>query len=310
MMSQTQARQYEVQLREALEALSDVQISSDMTRPRSKKTSSLIAQCLRLSAQPPAHEVEAIRTVHHLSCVGGTLIAKCIATMSNVLLLNELDFYSELTAIKSGNPTFSPTDMVSLLHQGNGDVPENLISKLLLADLKLVKQELWRNGRSLVVRDHSHGAFLVGDAIPDKPSLHDLFGSEYPLKSIVTVRDPADSYRSMTKQGWHTHFQPSTFDEYARRYNAFLDKYDFAAVIKYEDFVLTPKQTMRKICSLLNLRYFSGFEKTFGLFRFSGDSGRGGREIRPLPKLDESQQYKQLTSYRDLADRLGYDTSG
>lgn len=267
----------------------------------------VLSECLAIAKaiEPPV--LEALRVVHHLSCVGGTVITKCIASMANVLILNELDFHSPLTAIAQGQPTFAPTDMVSLLKQGDPNVGDTLLTRLLVENLTSVIADQSSIGRSVVLREHSHGHFLVGPTARPEKSTISLIAGKLSTLSLVTVRDPAESFLSMKKAGWHTHFIPSEFQEYAYRYHAFLDAHDGAPIIKYEDFVEEPPKTMKLICEHLNLTYFDGFLKVFNSFQFSGDSGRGGHVIQQFSKRKEADEYRQHSSYRDLADRLGYD---
>ena len=269
-----------------------------------------IESALELSGIENALQHEPIRTIHHLSCTGGTLFAKCIASMPNVLVLNEVNLHSELTPAHRGRPGFTPTDMVSLLKQGDRRVSSDIITRLFLSDLELLREEQWRIGRHIVLRDHSHSHFLTGPEISKAPLLQELVASKFPTLSIVTVRDPIDSYTSMEKQDWLKHFSPSTFEAYCERYLAFLDAHESANIFKYEDFLENPKQIMPAIAQALRLKYFEGFEEVFSNFRFSGDSGRGGTTIAPRPRrpIDPGIEAEMLecSSYKCIALRLGY----
>ena len=267
----------------------------------------VLSECLEILNAIEPTVPEPLRIIHHLSCVGGTVVTKCIASMANVLILNELDFHSPLTAIAQGKPTFTPTDIVSLLKQGDANIGDELLTQLLVENLATVIANQQLIGRSVVLREHSHGHFLVGpSAHPDKGTLS-LIADKVQTLSLVTVRDPAESFLSMKKAGWHTHFTPSEFHEYAGRYHAFLDAHEGAPIVKYEDFVEAPQKTMKQICDHLNLAYYDAFLEVFNSFEFSGDSGRGGKVLQRFSKREEADQFRQHTSYRDLADRLGYD---
>ncbi|MBR9834395.1 MAG: sulfotransferase [Alphaproteobacteria bacterium] len=223
--------------------------------------------------------LEPIRTIHHFSCTGGTLFAKCLAAMANTLVLNEIDLHSTMTPSASGQALFTPTDMISLVRQGDQAPDPELISDLFLADLAVLRETQWKIGRSVVLRDHSHSHFLTGSEIRPQPTLLETVASRFPTRSVVTVRNPIDSWLSMQKQGWHETFQPSTFDEYCRRYLSFVSSYNTVARFKYEDFVGDPNNTLRAICDHLHLGFFDGFADSFSLFSFSGDSGRKGKKI-------------------------------
>lgn len=257
-------------------------------------------------------ELEPVRTVHHLSCTGGTLIAKCIASMANVLVLNEIDLHSALPQNNSNQVPFTPTDVISLLRQGDSATAPDLVTSLFVQNIRLLRDEQWKSGKHLILRDHSHSHFLSGGQVADYPTLGAIVGEHFPTHSLVTVRDPIDSYLSMRRQGWHKFFNPSTFEEYCRRYEAFLEAYEGVPIIKYEDFTARPKQNMRRICRILKLTYFQAFEEVFSAFRFSGDSGRGGRKIiqHPPREIEEAalREIEASVTYHSLIQRLGYES--
>ena len=283
--------------------------NAQSSRAGSKDPEKLLSTAEKLCAVRGSLLAEPVRTIHHLSCTGGTLLSKCIASMSNVLLLNEIDYSSDIIRSRK-HPQFTPTDLISILHQSDAGDDPDIVEQLFVSDISLLLAEQTKIGRVLVLRDHSHSHFLVNDVKPERPTLLELARQHFAVKSMVSVRDPVDSYASMALMGWHKHFSPSTFDEYCRRYILFLDRHKDVPVIKYEDFVEEPKSVMQEICRLLELEYFSGFESVYDSFHFSGDSGRKGGEIKPrarrpfLPAYVE--EIAQSENYQVLRHRLGY----
>jgi hypothetical protein len=83
----------------------------------------------------------------------------------------------------------------------------------------------------------------------------------------------------MERYGWHTHFQPSTYEEYCRRDEIFPACFTGVPIFRYEDFKSDSQRVMGEICEVLDLGYNAEFEKLFSSFKFSGDSGRGGKRI-------------------------------
>lgn len=250
-----------------------------------------------------------IRTVHHLSCTGGTLITKCIAAMPNTLVLNEVDPLS-LYPVSGDKPRFSPTDMIALLRQGDPEIGEDLITRVFQAEIACVLDEMTRIGRATVLRDHSHTHFLTGPDISDRLSVLEILKARIPTLSVVTVRNPIDSFLSVQANKWHLQFEPSTFEEYCRRYLAFLDRYEGLPLFKYEDFVADPQKTMQAICNALDLEYADNFTELFNAFRFSGDSGRSSAIIEPRAHRDGYDelhaQVDTAPACRTLMDRLAY----
>ncbi|MHA7898273.1 MAG: sulfotransferase family protein [Henriciella sp.] len=255
-----------------------------------------------------------VRTIHHFSCTGGTLIAKCIASMANTIVLNEIDMFSAIP-FRGAKNRFTPTDVFALLNQAGSPASDDLIAALFVDIIDKLRVYYARRGKTLVLRDHTHSHFLYGHGQRNAPAMRTLLiGAKVPCTSLLTVRDPVSSYQSMVNQGWDSHLQPSSFDEYCQRYLSFLDTYADVDVIRYEDFVANPQTVMKEICERLSLTYFNQFEDVFDSFEFSGDSGRskGRIEARPRREMSEKLREEVVTSdkYDELADILGYEKLG
>lgn len=269
----------------------------------------LFDQCLDLCKQTTKINVEPIRSIHHLSCTGGTLITKCLAAMPNVTVLNEVDPLSTLS-FSPTDPKFTPTDLVSLARQGQFELNENVLVRIFIDNLSSINAETTSIGKKLLLRDHCHSHFLTGSFIKKRQTLLSILNSNYKTLSIVSVRDPIDSYLSLEVNGW-LHFYPNTFDEYCSRYLTFLEKHEGIPVIKYEDFVNNPLNVVKKICEDLSLAYNDSFVDIFDIFKFSGDSGRIGNIIAPRTrrKINESfvRKSNESESYSKLVKKLEYD---
>nr|WP_321442513.1 hypothetical protein [uncultured Cohaesibacter sp.] len=264
--------------------------------------------CMELIDDLPVLVEEPIRTVHHLACTGGTLITKCLASMPNVLMLNEVDPLSRLIQNPKA-PSFTPTDMIALAAQGDFEIDNSVRIEMFLVALEALKSRMEQVGRVLVLRDHSHSHYNVGDSIPNRPTFREIVAKKYRVCSVVTVRDPIDSFLSLRNKGWNSHFTPSDFNEYCCRYLAFLDGYPNTEIIRYEDFIEKPEDVAAQMCEHLELAFIPEFKSIFFQFHFSGDSGRGGDVIKKHPPReigDLKSEIKASESYKILVDRLGY----
>ncbi|MFC1524552.1 transposase [Thermodesulfobacteriota bacterium] len=252
-----------------------------------------------------------VRTIHHFACTGGTLFAKCLAALSNVVVLNEIDPFSDLGLDSSDKPAFKPRDTISLMRQSGGQFDDDVIRDVFRNDIKVIVDSLSIQNKHLVLRDHPHSAYMVGPEMRHSNSLRDTLAPSFDLKSIVTVRNPIDSYLSLRELGW-IHYQPGGFDEYCRRYLAFMDDNQDIPVVRYEDFVQDSLGIMQSICSHLALEYHPDFVNKFGNYKFSGDSGRSGNVISPRERRpfddDFLREVNGSTFYKDLASILGYDS--
>lgn len=275
---------------------------------RTEPLPSLLEQCRKLSEEVRQAHPEPIRTIHHFACTGGTLISKCIASLPNTQLLSEVDPLSLMghESIKR----FSPTDLVTLLQASSRPVTNDLLINVFLGGLHAVYKRTTADGVRLVLRDHAHSHFCFGEDIQNRPSLRQIVGEDFEVKSVVTVRHPLDSYLSLLSNGWHLYFKPSTLEEYCRRYHCFLDHYSNIDLYQYEDFVADPEGVLKNITDSLELSFDRNFQEVFSVHRLTGDSGRSGDAISIRMRRDIPEnlgvELKQSSSYKSLCARLKY----
>jgi hypothetical protein len=292
----------------ALDVLREASYLRDNTILVEGDTSSLLQQCLKLCEEAGRANPEPVRTIHHLACTGGTLISKCLASMPNIQLLSEFDPFS-LMQLKEDKPIFTPTDIIAQMRQSTAGADEELIIELFMNNLNVIVSSTIKKGQRLVLRDHSHSQYCTSRSLDGRQIFRSLIRERYPVKSVVTVRDPLDSYLSLLNNGW-VHFSPQTFDEYCKRYLVFLNDYENTPIVRYEDFVESPIKVMEEICELLELPFIDDFEDLYSAIKLSGDSGRKADIIAPRKRRNISESLKQEASdsegYSCLRDVLGY----
>lgn len=159
------------------------------------------------------HEKPIIRSLHHLACTGGTLISKCLACMSDVALVGEINPLN-----KTGS-RFELTNPILLLQNNYRILTQEEIMKAFKQNIKTVYQICQSDDTDLILRDHSHTDFYSGKKISEFCPIADGLSDEYELISAVTVRHPLDSYMSLISNGWEKEFQPNNLNEYSRRYS-------------------------------------------------------------------------------------------
>jgi hypothetical protein len=296
-------------LDDALRLLDGVPINADTGIALEECPESLLAQCLALCEQHQISGSEPIRLVHQFACAGGTLMSKCIAAMPNTQLISEVDPLSTLLDYPEQN-AFSPTDMVALMRNSTRGASTELIVEMFLNNLGIVYTDAISTGQRLILRDHAHSHFCHGCEIADRPTLGAIVSSKFPTLEVVFVRHPIDSYLSLQLNGW-LHFRPGTFDEYCKRYIAFLRAYDGVPIIRYEDFVRSPREIMTEVCDVLDLRFSPDFIDLFDVYRLSGDSGRGSNVIAQRPRRAVEQAFSnevgESAHFRYLCDMLSFD---
>lgn len=279
--------------------LAGVQGGAEQAAREASRQRQRMARALRHLDRPLIH------TVHHLACTGGTVISKCLAAMPKVALVSEVNPLNRF-----GND-FEPTNPLLLLERSYRNLTLAEIKEDFLSRMGQAAKICHNDGMDLVIRDHSHTDFCIGEEPHEVTPIRDFLADQYDLVSVVTVRHPLDSYLGLLSQGWQMQFTPSTLEEYSRRYLAFLDRYQDVPLRRYEDFCANPEAFMKELCELLELEYDSIFLERFGSIRLSGDSGRGSnteitsRPRRPIPEALQTE-LENSEAYRQLLERLNY----
>jgi hypothetical protein len=246
--------------------------------------------------------------VRQFACTGGTLISKALQAQPNTLLLSEVDPLN-VAHRQRRKPGFCPTDLIQMSDTAVRPLDDAIKLDIFRAGLSALHAALNRQGRRLVLREHSHGRFCTQADWTSRQSLGDILAETFPLRTILTVRHPLDSWLSLIRNDWR-HFSPFTLEEYARRYAIFLDTADGAPVFAYESFVADPETELEAMCAALELPVNEDWQALLPAISLSGDSGRSGstigpRERRSLPAevVDEA---KTSRAYAELCTRLGY----
>lgn len=290
-------------LDEALELLREYDRDDTSAEP----LPSLLAQCESIVAGIGGPQP--LRSIHHFACTGGTLISRALFALPNTVVLSEIDPLGPLPRSRPGRVPFAPTDLIRALRHSIREVGDETIIATFLDGLAAARAGLERDGRHLILRDHAHSQFCQGAVdFTARPTLHEMLAGRFDLRSVLTVRHPLDSFLALASHGW-VHFTPSTLEDYARRYLAFLDRHAGIAVFSYEEFTTDPETVLQQMCAALDLTYSPLATALIGAIRLSGDSGRSGERIaprprRPVPPGIEAQ--REGRSYQALCARLGY----
>lgn len=286
--------------------LSDAKNNAQVPEDFGSRQGSLLEQLQKVLDEAET-TIEPIRIIHHFACTGGTLISKCLAVMPNTVLLSEVDPFSKMTASKSN---FAPTDLIRLIRAVDPVSAGEVEGAIFLAGLRVAHQFYSRRGSRIVLREHTHSRYCMGDGVREGLTMSELVAQALPILSVITVRHPLDSFLSLLNNGWETYFTPSTIGEYARRYHAFLDAYPDVSIYRYEDFVKGPEEAVRQLCSELRLTFNAMALESFSAVKLTGDSGRSSgkialRERRAVPS-DLSEELTHSNDYQQLCARLGY----
>ena len=252
-----------------------------------------------------------LRIIHHWPCSGGTLISKCIASLSNIIFLNEVHPYAYLRFMNNNEKEYLPTDLIQQLSFKRNGANANICNSAFVGAISEVNDTIIRMNKILVIRDHSHVDFFIGPLPRKKSLIHELFNEKYNLQSIFTVRHPLDSWLSMKNNKWEKSIQFNNFDEYCSRIKNMIEAMKDKPIIHYEQFCIEPKSVFKIICSELKLSYDKNFMKSFHNIRLSGDSGRTSSSIESKERRQLSNQFKKIIynsqNYLDICEKLNYE---
>jgi hypothetical protein len=286
--------------------LNSDELSLQNTMIEFPQANSLIDQCDKILAQYNSSK-PVIRLIHHFACSGGTLVSKCIAALPNVFLLSEVHPYSELQRNKA-KPQYSPSDLAKLSVYAGVPGQKELAAKIFIASIKEAYLHIHERGGTLVLREHSHSDYCVGEAI-NHSTVSQLLTEYFEIKSLVTLRNPIDSYLSLLANDW-VHFKPANFDEYCNRLILFLEPFNQEQIILYEDFVQRPQKVLEQACSTLQVSFDDTFEAIYETSFVTGDSGRKGSDIGARLRRDCSESFmlevKKSKCFQTLGKRFGF----
>jgi hypothetical protein len=242
-----------------------------------------------------------IRILHHFACSGGTLVSKCLATMPNVFVLSEVHPHSALQGDKK-KPAYSPSDLSKLSIYAGVPKQKTLAEKIFMNSVNALYEHINGQGGTLILREHSHSDFCVGLQV-NNHTVIDLLKEDFQIISLVTLRNPIDSYLALVANNW-VHFQPENFDEYCGRLLSFLEPFSEEQITLYEDFVNNPQEIVEQMCFKLQIPFDDTFESIFDCFTVTGDSGRKGgviaaRKRRPVSdslkkEIEESENFLSI----------------
>ena len=265
-----------------------------------KEHNSLLDKCAQVCAQYQEQK-PTIRIIHHVACSGGTLISKCLSVMPNTYLLSEIHPYTDLH-LRRGKPAYTPSDIASLCRHANIPNIRKLHSDLFIKDIKTIHDHVNAYGGNLILRDHTHADIHVGNEASTKASIVNTLAEDFNIHSVLTFRNPIDSFLSLQNNGWN-HFNPNTFEEYCARILKMLDIYNTVPIFHYEDFIKAPDLVLADICKTLSIDYDSSWSSIFDIAQVSGDSGRSGNIIAPRSRRELKDDFKQ-----EILDSASFDS--
>lgn len=254
-----------------------------------------------------------IRIINHWACSGGTIISKCIASLPNIVFLNEVHPYAYLRLSNTNEKDYLPTDIIQQLSFNRNQKDPNFCIAAFVGAIEELNKKICSSNKKLILRNHSHIDFFVGPVPRSNSLLTEIFSDRNRLLQVLTVRHPLDSWLSLINEKWNNQIQFNNFDEYCSRALIMINSMQHIPIIYYEDFCLKPKEILKKIANIFDIEYTDKFQEKALSINLSGDSGRCGEIIKPRKRRDIPENYfndlNNSNSYIELCKKLNYDIS-
>lgn len=156
------------------------------------------------------------RVIHSMASTGTTAVARCVAALPNVMLMNEV---SPNGMVQN---RFSPIDPIeqALSRYEDFKLTQNDLERVFAERLLPIVKHCDKNKIALVLRDHSHSDFMneESDRKPPHGSIIPAIRNIAPkgrIASLVITRHPLASYITARKSGFLA-MTPS-LDDYCTR---------------------------------------------------------------------------------------------
>ncbi|MEZ6242661.1 MAG: hypothetical protein R3B57_06405 [Phycisphaerales bacterium] len=258
-------------------------------------------------------EKPTIRVLRHLARSGGTMIARCLASMKGVALLSEV----HPRAMRVTNPVWQAQEWLALISKGER-VRLERPGASFVEFVTLCEERARAKGRSLVIREWSHIDYVgVPYAVPTmRPVLHDVLAPSFEIVETASVRHPLDQWLSFNDldviRG------NVTLEAYLRGFVAFSEEAVRVGFVRFEDLTREPDSTLRTLCERLRLDFDPSYRtKWFAFKNVTGDRpelesrGSGRRDIKPLARRHADpaivERLRASEDYQRACALLGYE---
>lgn len=216
-----------------------------------------------------------LRILHNLARSGGTIVARCLASMDGVALLSEI------------HPDHGIFDPAKQAREWYGiDVPTGLG---FVDTIAAIETACRAHRQALVLRSWDHIDYMPSqwraDALPMHSTIAEALAPRFELRRAAVIRDARAMFASLRRFLPEEHCpQPGAF---ARGHQAFFAMaLGTVAIVSYPAFVKHPEASMQVLCDGLGLTYDGGFVTKWQRYRnVTGDLASFDRtDIGPSSK--------------------------
>ena len=250
-----------------------------------------------------------LRIIHNMARSGGTLIAKCLGSMQDVVLLSEIhpagtQMFNPLRQAHEWFQLLTPADINQL------QIKQNIN---FVDAIELILKRCQKKNKTLLIRDWSHLDFT---AIPFLPSpsyqltIANTLRTRFTIINTTTVRHPIDQWLSIQKLAVLQN--KLSLEMFLRGYREFAEHCVQQGFLRFEDFTQNPDMALTTLCERLKIPFDTQYKQRWSSYStISGDSS-DKTKITPLPhKTIESslaRKFERNYDYQQAIMLLGYDT--
>lgn len=260
-------------------------------------------------------ELPRLPVIRNLGGCGGTILARVIAALPDVVLLSETNprssalyngYMNLIVQVRNWSPALASS--ISAFDEHELGYPPRY-GELL----ECLHSEAEKLGLNLVIRDFNYVDFIGIPfvwPVPNDSSLDLAVAGHFCLSPIVVVRHPADQLASLrSHRAIHANLNA---EHYLNSYFAFLTAMKGAPRFRYEDIVANPQAYFPQICSHLGLRWDLNALESFASIDNITGNPEGSREpvIREPRKTDAAwladEELRRFGAYSELLIEMGY----
>ena len=252
-----------------------------------------------------------LRIIHQMARSGGTIISKCLGTMSDIILLSEIH--------PKGSQNFDPIyqsynwfDLFTPEELGYLEEKAEITFKEVIS---LIYTKCEHVGKILIIRDWNHFDF-IGTPFLENPSYQlttaTLLKDDFSIIHTASVRHPIDQWLSMRSLDiMNGKIELSVFLD---GYLQFAEQCQKIGFIRYEDFISAPEQQIESLCDRLKINYDPQFINRWWKYdTITGEtySERGDIvKMKPVPRktMEDGllEQFEENKDYQKIIKILGY----
>jgi predicted O-linked N-acetylglucosamine transferase (SPINDLY family) len=251
-----------------------------------------------------------IRVLHHLARTGGTVISKCLGSMSGVTLLSEI----HPLGMKQFNPLAQANTWFNLLSEEDIRAVQSKPVTFIQA-IELIHRRAAERGEDLVIRDWTHLDYTAVPFLPERTyrlTTAEILKSGFDVAHTATVRHPINQWLSLRKLSVMA--GKIRVEEFLRDYLRFAETCQETGFIRYEDFTRDPDGVLKELCRRLELPFDPDYRDKWKIYRtITGDTGPQVKthDIAPSPRRPTEPallaQFEANDDYWAAMELLGYD---